>query len=126
MLTSTNNLKQIIEIIQIIKDLVTEAKIIAKVTSAADNGLPIKSTILPMTLPINIDDEECEKACCITCIDMSPGAKKLTNGRPNTRPLSSPQAIDITIKNRIPVNVGPIIVWPNTIKNRKVSFLYKE
>ncbi len=62
-LTSTNKLKQIIEIIQIIKDLVTDAKIIAKVTSPADSGLPIKSTILPMTLAINIDEDECEKAC---------------------------------------------------------------
>ena len=50
------------------------------------------------------------KACCITCIDISPGAKKLTKGKPNTKPLSSPQAIDITIKNRIPVSTGPTIV----------------
>ena len=63
MLTSTSKLKKIIEIIQITKDLVTEARIIANVTSAADNGLPIKSIILPMTLPINIDEEECENAC---------------------------------------------------------------
>ena len=48
------------------------------------------------------------------------------NGKPKTSPLSSPQAIEITIKNRIPVKTGPTTVWPNTIKNRKVSFLYKE
>ena len=47
-------------------------------------------------------------------------------GKPKTSPLTSPKAIDITIKNRIPVNTGPTIVCPNTIKNRKVSFLYKE
>ena len=119
-------MKQIIDTIQIINDLVTDAKTIAKVTSAADNGLPIKSTILPITLPISIDDEECEKACWITCMDISPGAKNSIKGKPKTCPLSSPHAIDITIKNRIPVNIGPTIVCPNTIKNRKVSFLYKE
>ena len=126
MFTSTNKLKQIIETRQIINDLVTEAKTIAKVTSAADNGLPIKSTMFPITLPINIDDEECEKACWITCIDISPGAKNSIKGKPKTSPLSSPHAIEITIKNRIPVKTGPTIVCPNTIKNRKVSFLYKE
>ena len=126
MFTSTNKLKQIIETRQIINDLVTEAKTIAKVTSAADNGLPIKSTMFPITLPISIDDEECEKACWITCIDISPGAKNSIKGNPKTSPLSSPHAIDITIKNRIPVNIGPNIVCPDTIKNRKVSFLYKE
>ena len=126
MFTSTNKLKQIIETRQIINDLVTEAKTIAKVTSIADNGLPIKSTMFPITLPINIDDEECEKACWITCMDISPGAKNSTKGKPKTSPLSSPHAIEITIKNRIPVKTGPTIVCPNTIKNRKVSFLYKE
>ena len=110
MFTSTNKLKQIIETRQIINDLVTEAKTIAKVTSAADNGLPIKSTMFPITLPISIDDEECEKACWITCIDISPGAKNSIKGKPKTSPLSSPHAIDITIKNRIPVNTGPAIV----------------
>ena len=110
MFTLTNKLKHIIETMQIIIDLVTEAKTIAKVTSAADNGLPIKSTIFPMTLPINIEEEECEKACWITCIDISPGAKNSMNGKPKTSPLSSPHAIDITIKNRIPVNIGPNIV----------------
>ena len=111
---------------QIINDLVTEAKTIAKVTSAADNGLPIKSTMFPITLPINIDEEECEKACWITCMDISPGAKNSIKGKPKTSPLSSPHAIEITIKNRIPVKTGPTIVCPNTIKNRKVSFWYKE
>ena len=110
MFTSTNKLKQIIETRQIINDLVTEAKTIAKVTSLADNGLPIKSTMFPITLPINIDDEECEKACWITCMDISPGAKNSIKGKPKTCPLSSPHAIEITIKNRIPVKTGPTIV----------------
>ena len=126
MFTSTNKLKQIIETRQIINDLVTEAKTIAKVTSAADNGLPIKSTMFPITLPINIDDEECEKACWITCIDISPGAKNSIKGKPKTSPLSSPHAIEITIKNRIPVKTGPTIVCPNTLKNLKVSLQYNE
>ena len=103
-------MKQIIDTVQIINDLVTDAKTIAKVTSAADNGLPIKSIMLPITLPISIDDEECEKACWITCIEIRPGAKNSINGKPKTSPLSSPQAIDITIKNRIPVRTGPNIV----------------
>ena len=124
-LISTNKLKQIIENMQIINDLVTEAKIIARVTSDADSGLPIKSTIFPITLPINIEEEECENACWITCIDISPGARNLINGRPSTSPLSSPHAIEITIKNRIPVNIGPKIVWPNTDTNHKISFLYR-
>ena len=45
----------------IIKLLVTEANIIAIVTSKEDNGADIISTILPMTLPINKEDEECGK-----------------------------------------------------------------
>ena len=99
---------------------------IAKVTSPADNGLPIKSMILPIILPPNIEDDEWEKDCWITCMEISPGAKNSIKGKPKTSPLTSPKAIDITIKNRIPVNIGPNIVWPNTIKKRKVSFLYKE
>ena len=42
----------------IIIALVIDAEIIDKVTSAEDKGAPIKSTILPITLPIKIDDEE--------------------------------------------------------------------
>ena len=38
--------------------LVIAAKIIESVTSAADKGAPIKSTILPITFPISIDEEE--------------------------------------------------------------------
>ena len=123
MFISTNKLKHNIETMQIINDLVTDAKTIANVTSAEDKGLPLKSTMFPITLPINIDEEECEKACCITCIDISPGAKNSINGKPKTSPLSSPQATDMTIKNRIPVRTGPAIVWPETIRKRNVSFL---
>ena len=60
---STNRLKQTIDTKQIIKALVTEAKMIAKVTSPADNGLPIKSIIFPIILPPNIEDDEWEKDC---------------------------------------------------------------
>ena len=42
----------------IIIALVIDAEIIDKVTSAEDKGAHIKSTILPITLPIKIDDEE--------------------------------------------------------------------
>ena len=64
-----NNIQQTIlkniniEIIEIIIALVTEANITAKVTSAADNGAPIKSMIVPIIFPIKREEEECEKAC---------------------------------------------------------------
>ena len=67
------NENRIIEIIEIINDLVIEANIIAKVTSAADKGAPIKSTILPIIFPINNEEDECENACCIICIEIKPG-----------------------------------------------------
>ena len=41
-----------------INDLVIEANIIAKVTSAADKGAPIKSTIFPINFPIKRDEDE--------------------------------------------------------------------
>ena len=47
-----------IEIIDIITALVIDAKIIANVTSEADNGAPIISTIFPITFPISNDDDE--------------------------------------------------------------------
>ena len=37
--------------------LVIEANIIDKVTSEAESGEPIKSTIFPITLPINNDED---------------------------------------------------------------------
>ena len=106
----TKKLKLTTETIEINNDLVTDAKIMPRVTSAAERGLPIKSIILPITFPIKIDDEECENACWITCIEISPGAKNSMNGKPKTSPLSLPQAMDNTIKNRIPTRTGPIIV----------------
>ena len=39
-------------------DLVIDAAIIEKVTSKDDRGAPITSTILPMTFPIKIDEDE--------------------------------------------------------------------
>ena len=102
MFISTNKLKHNIETMQIINDLVTDAKTIANVTSAEDNGLPIKSTMFPITLPINIDDEECEKACWITCIDISPGAKNSIKGKPKTCLLyTSPSPRDL-YRSRMP------------------------
>ena len=126
MFTSTNKLKKIIETIQIITDLVTEAKTIAKVTSAADNGLPIKSTMFPITLPIKIEDEEWANDCEIHCIAIKPGAKKFINATSSTFDLSSPIAKEITIRNKIAVIIGPTIVCPNTLKNLKVSLQYNE
>ena len=52
------NEKTDIEMIQIIIDLVIDAAIIEKVTSQEERGAPIKSTMLPITFPIKIDEDE--------------------------------------------------------------------
>ena len=54
------------------------------------------------------------------------GAKNIIKGAPKTSFFASPIAKEITIKNKIDVIIGPINVWPDTIKNLKTSFLYKE
>ena len=74
---------------------VIEANIIDRVTSPADKGAPTRSTILPMTLPIRIEEEECAKDWEINCIAIKPGAKKFINSTPNTFGLSSPMAREI-------------------------------
>ena len=84
----------------IIKLLVTAAKETEIVTSAADKGAYSKSTIFPCILPIIKDEEECEKDCCITCIAIKPGARKIMNETPSTSPLSLPMANDKTNKNK--------------------------
>ena len=53
-----NKEKIIIERNVIIIARVIDADIIDKVTSAEDKGAPIKSTMLPITFPIRIDEEE--------------------------------------------------------------------
>ena len=116
----------IIDINEIIIPLVIAAKIIAIVTSSADKGAPIISTMLPITFPIKSDDEEWEKACCITCIAIKPGAKNSVKLTPKTPSLLSPIARVITSKNKIAVIIGPITVCPKTFKNLNVSFLYNE
>ena len=73
--------------------------IIDKVTSEAESGAPIKSTIFPIILPINNDEDECEKDCWITCIEINPGAKNSIYGTPKTLGLSLPIAKEITNKN---------------------------
>ena len=114
-----------IDIIEINNALVTAAKIIDKLTSPAERGAPTRSTILPITLPINKEEEEWENACWIICIAINPGAKNSINGTPKTLGLSLPIAKEITDKNKIEVTIGPIIVCPNTDKNLSVSFKYK-
>ena len=89
---------------------VQAAKLVANVISAAVNGAYNMSTILPCIFPIIIDDEECEKACCITCIAINPGARKLINGTPKTAPLSLPIATVRTNKNNKEVTKGEMIV----------------
>ena len=116
----------LIDINEIIIPLMIAAKIIAIVTSDADKGAPIISTILPITFPIKSDDEECEKACCITCIAIKPGAKNSIKLTPKTPSLLSPIARDITSKNNIAVIIGPTTVCPKTFRNLNVSFLYNE
>ena len=98
------------EIIAIRIPLVIEAKTIDNVTSAADKGLPIMSTIVPIIFPIKILELEWAKLCCITCIIIRPLAKNSKKGTPKTFDLSSPTASEITVKKRIAVSIGPIKV----------------
>ena len=114
----------IMEIIAIIILLVTAAKEIDKVTSAAESGAYKTSTILPCIFPIINDDEECEKDCWITCIAIRPGDKNSINETPSTVPLSFPIAKDKTSRNKRDDTNGEKIVWIQTFKNLKVSFWY--
>ena len=122
---STKNEKTIIEIKDIIKLLVAAAKIIDKVTSLGDKGAYSISTIFPCIFPIIIEDEEWEKACCIICIQISPGARKVIKGTPKTSPLSFPIASDKTSKNNSAEIRGENNVCIHTTKKRNTSFLYK-
>ena len=74
------------------------AKDTAIVTSAADNGAYRRSTIFPCIFEIIKEEEEWENDCCIICIAIKPGARKITNGTPSTFPLSDPIARDSTNK----------------------------
>ncbi len=78
--------------------LVTAERITAKVTSPADKGAYKTSTIDPSIFLIINEEAEWEKACCITCIAINPGAKKLMNETPSMSPLSLPMAKDNTDK----------------------------
>ncbi len=111
------------ETIAIITLLVQAAKFVANVISPAVKGAYNMSTIFPWIFPIIIEEEECEKACCITCIAIRPGARKVMNGKPKTSPLSLPIANDSTSRNRIDVTRGDMTVWITTIKNLNTSFL---
>ena len=112
-----------IETIAIIILLVHAAKLMAKVISAAVNGAYKISTIFPWIFPIIMDEEEWENACCITCIAIKPGAKKVINGNPKTWPLSFPIAKERTNRKSNEVTRGEITVCTTTIKNLKTSFL---
>ena len=122
---SIKNEKVITDAIAIIKLLVIEAKIIDIVTSVGESGAAIISTMLPIIFPIKIEDDECENACWITCIAIKPGARKLIKGTPNTLALSSPRAKEITNKKRTAEIIGANKVCAHTVKNLKISFLYK-
>ena len=87
-----DRLNTVIETNAIIILLVQAAKFIAKVISADVNGAYKISTIFPWIFPIIIEEDECEKACCITCIEITPGARKFIKGKPKTSPLSDPIA----------------------------------
>ena len=103
--------------------LVTADKIIAIVTSPGDKGAYNMSTIEPSIFLIIKDDAECEKACCITCIAINPGARKFINETPKIFPLSLPMAKDKTDKNKREVTIGEKIVCIQTAKNLRTSFL---
>ena len=111
-----------IEITAIITALVTAAKDTAMVTSAADKGAYRRSTIFPCIFEIIKEDDECEKDCWITCIEINPGAKKVIKETPSTSPLSVPKAKDRTSKNSNEEINGEKSVCAQTFKNLKVSF----
>ena len=93
------SVKVIIDIIARRADLVTAASEIAIVASDADNGANNKSTIVPSIFLIIREEDEGEKACCIICIAINPGAKNVMKETPKTSPLSVPMANDKTNKN---------------------------
>ena len=100
------------------------ARTVASVTSAAVKGAEIVSMIVPCIFPIIIDEEECENDCCITCMAINPGARKLIKFTPKTLPLSLPIANERTSKNNKDVINGEKSVCIQTAKNLKTSFLY--
>ena len=81
--------------------------------------------MFPCIFPIIKDEDEWEKDCCMTCIEINPGAKKDMKGTPKTSPLSAPMARDKTSKKSKDEISGEKIVCIQTIKNLKTSFLYK-
>jgi len=107
--------------------LAHDASDIAMVISAAVKGAYSISQSVFCILPIIIEDEECEKACCIIAdIQISPGAKKVINEKPKTSPLSLPIANDRTNKKSKEVISGEKIVCIQTAMNRLHSFNHKE
>ena len=107
--------------------LVHDANVIAKVISAAVKGAHKISTRVFCIFPIIIDEEECEKACCMTAdIHIRPGAKKAMNEYPKTSPLSFPIAKDKTKRNKRDVIKGEKIVCIQTVMNLLHSFNHKE
>ena len=81
--------------------------------------------MFPCIFPIIKEDDEWENDCCIICIEINPGAKKVIKGTPSTSPLSAPIAKDKTSKKSKDEISGEKIVCIHTIKNLKTSFLYK-
>ena len=103
--------------------LVIAANVTASVTSAGESGACKISTIFFWIFPIIKDEEEWENDCWIICIAIKPGARKLINEVPKTSPLSFPMAKFKTAKNNKAEIIGEKIVWIQTIKNLKTSFL---
>ena len=56
-------------------------------------------------------------------MEINPGAKKVINGTPKTSPLPEPIARDNTSKKSNEDTNGEKMVWIQTIKNLKTSFL---
>ena len=101
------------------------ANIIANVTSADESGAIKVSIIFPCIFPIIKDEDECEKLCWIIDIAISPGAKKLIKGKPNTFPLSFPIANESTDKNNKLDISGESKVCAQTTKNLLTSLTYR-
>ena len=107
--------------------LAHDARVIANVISTAVSGAYKISTRVFCIFPIIIEEEECEKACCITAdIHISPGTRKTAKEKPKTSPLSFPMANVRTRRNNKDVNKGDKIVCIQTTIKRLHSFSHKE
>ena len=105
--------------------LVIPAKVKAKIISMLLRGGIKRSTILPWTLDINIEEELFIKAFWIIVIIINPGNKNDLKSVKIYSFLELPIAVlKITINNNV-VAAGAKIVWPGILVNLLSSLIYK-